>query len=513
MLSVPKTNTKIILFILITAFLSVNAAEALAGVRCRGTINSYQLNIRNIPSRFGDILAVLTSGQIVDVSVADENENWLQINYNGKKGYIRNRAKYIKLECEEPAESVDIQTDPGLDNPSEESDNVVKTANRETASETTGPAVSKAEPAAVNNNTEPNRHEAVIREKIKEKIKTQKKLAQSFSKKEQEIIEGLNEIDYTLNKARLKVRTIHLEINNLEDGINKLERDREDLSDKITFNRNYAGKRLKALYKMKMLGRLDAADMPTTVFDFFLQQNSMKRIIVSDYAFIEKQREGYKELELLEEKLELEMKAKTELEEEYKDQIRIKQQESYKRELILKDIRKKKRLSLAAIESLKQAAIKLDQEISTLKTSKELVFDHDSFAGLKGRLLKPVKGKIISRFGPSKSKDHKIFTFQKGIDIRVERGEPVKSVFKGKVMFAEWLMGYGNLLIINHGENYYTLYAHVEEMFKKKGETVETGEVIATAGDTGSIKGLCLHFEVRHHGKPINPMKWFKKGV
>jgi septal ring factor EnvC (AmiA/AmiB activator) len=95
----------------------------------------------------------------------------------------------------------------------------------------------------------------------------------------------------------------------------------------------------------------------------------------------------------------------------------------------------------------------------------------------------------------------------------VERGEPVRSVFKGEVLFAQWLKGYGNLVIINHGDNYYTLYAHVEEIFKKKGETVDTGEVIATAGDTGSVKGLCLHFEVRHHGKPVNPMQWISKGA
>ena len=80
-------------------------------------------------------------------------------------------------------------------------------------------------------------------------------------------------------------------------------------------------------------------------------------------------------------------------------------------------------------------------------------------------------------------------------------------------MFAQWLKGYGNLMIINHGNNYYTLYAHVEEMYKKKGEQVDIGEIIGTAGDTGSIKGPCLHFEVRHHGKPVDPLKWLKKGA
>jgi septal ring factor EnvC (AmiA/AmiB activator) len=124
-----------------------------------------------------------------------------------------------------------------------------------------------------------------------------------------------------------------------------------------------------------------------------------------------------------------------------------------------------------------------------------------------------VAGKIISRFGVKQSGDYKSFTFQSGIDIRGEQGDPVRSVFKGNVVYAEWLKGYGNMVIIDHGENYYTLYAHLQEMFRKKGDTVDTGEVIATMGDTGSLKGVRLHFELRHHGKPVNPLEWLKKGA
>jgi septal ring factor EnvC (AmiA/AmiB activator) len=68
------------------------------------------------------------------------------------------------------------------------------------------------------------------------------------------------------------------------------------------------------------------------------------------------------------------------------------------------------------------------------------------------------------------------------------------------------------MIIIDHGKNYYTVYAHLEEAFKAKGDVVQTGEVIATAGDTGSMTGAKLYFEVRHHGKPVNPIEWFKKG-
>ncbi len=131
----------------------------------------------------------------------------------------------------------------------------------------------------------------------------------------------------------------------------------------------------------------------------------------------------------------------------------------------------------------------------------------------KGRLILPVTGKIVSRFGIKQSGDYKSFTFQSGIDIRGDQGEPVRSVFRGEVVFAKWLKGYGNMAIIDHGDHFYTVYAHLQEIFRKKGDAVDTGEVIATLGDTGSLKGVCLHFELRHHGQPVDPVEWLKKGA
>lgn len=338
-------------------------------------------------------------------------------------------------------------------------------------------------------------------------------MVQTFSQKEIEIIEGLNEIDYTLNKARIKVAALSQENIKLEENITGLNSKREKLLSDIGINRGYAANRLKALYKMNMIGSLEAAGVPGSIFDFLFRQDAMKRIIASDFEVLEKQRQDLEKLEPLELELKKERQAKIRLEADLVEQIRINKKETLKREMILKEIRKKKKLSLAALDALKAAAIRLDNQISSLEGGSFENRNAISFSSYKGRLIQPVKGKVISRFGPSNTGDYKSFTFQKGIDIKVERGEPVKSVFKGEVVYARWLKGYGNILIINHGDNYYTLYAHVEEMFKHKGERVETGEVIATAGDTGSMKGMCLHFEVRHHGKPVNPMDWLKKGA
>ena len=269
--------------------------------------------------------------------------------------------------------------------------------------------------------------------------------------------------------------------------------------------------RLNALYRVKMIGRMELVSMPDSMFDFFIQQNALGRILASDLDLLERQMEDMKRLATVSRDLEALETEKKRLDATLKEQMRMKTRESLKRSAILKEIREKKELGLAAVASLKLAAKGLENKIATLEPRGG--DDQKGFSRFLGRLKMPVQGTIISRYGPAQNRNYSSFTFQTGIDISVEKGEPVRSVFKGEVLYAEWLKGYGNLIIINHGDSFYTLYAHVEEFFKKKGELVDTSEVIALAGDTGSIKGPCLHFEVRHHGKPVDPMKWLKKGA
>ncbi|MCD4722858.1 MAG: peptidoglycan DD-metalloendopeptidase family protein, partial [Desulfobacula sp.] len=393
-------------------------------------VSTFKLNIRTAPSRNADVVIVVKKGETLDVlQKQGDVGGWLSVEYKGDKGYVRNRPQYITRVPVPPKKEVKKR--------------VKKT--KEFQKE-----IKKEQ-----------------KQNIRVKIQTQEKMVETFSQKEIEIIEGLNEIDYALNKARRKVLALSTEVMQLEGKIEQLNRDREGLSREIIQNREYAGKRLSALYKMNMIGRLDVAGLPTSVFDFFLQQNSMKRIITSDFQLLEKQNLDLEKFEILEQELQKEVQAKTVLETELNNQIRINKKETLKRELILNEIRQKKKLSLAAVESLKQAALQLDNRMKSIQKDEVSFFNDSSFSSYQGRLKIPVKGKVISKFGPSRTGDYKSFTFQKGIDIKVEKGEPVKSVFKGEVIFAQWLKGYGNLLIINHGDNYYTLYAHVEEIFKQ----------------------------------------------
>ena len=127
------------------------------------------------------------------------------------------------------------------------------------------------------------------------------------------------------------------------------------------------------------------------------------------------------------------------------------------------------------------------------------------FPKLKGRLALPVAGEIIARFGQAREGGGPSW---KGLFIRTREGQDVRSVATGQVVFADWLRGFGNLLIVDHGDGYLSLYSNNESLYKQPGDTVRAGDVVAAAGNTGGQEESGLYFELRHQGKPFDPMKW-----
>ncbi len=131
---------------------------------------------------------------------------------------------------------------------------------------------------------------------------------------------------------------------------------------------------------------------------------------------------------------------------------------------------------------------------------------------MKGLLIHPVGGKIVNLYGPYTLPHLKVQGFRSGVDFAVARNEPVKAVSAGKILYASWFRGYGNVVILDHGDHFYTVYAHLEDVFKSVDDQVQTGEIIATVGDSGTQGGTGLYFEVRHHDKALNPVEWLRPG-
>ena len=137
-----------------------------------------------------------------------------------------------------------------------------------------------------------------------------------------------------------------------------------------------------------------------------------------------------------------------------------------------------------------------------LPTSK---YDGSNFASLKGKLNLPVRGDVTNRYGAAR-KDTGLSW--KGLFIRAPEGAEVKSVAKGSVVFADWLRGFGNLIIIDHGDGYMSLYGNNQSLLKNLGDDVKGGDTIAAVGNTGGNESSGLYFELRRQSQPFDPLSW-----
>ncbi len=131
-----------------------------------------------------------------------------------------------------------------------------------------------------------------------------------------------------------------------------------------------------------------------------------------------------------------------------------------------------------------------------------------SFASLKGKLTVPVHGTVVARYGQARGQRG---TTWQGIRYRAKEGSDVMACAPGKVVFSDWLRGFGNLIIIDHGNTYMSVYANNESIFKNVGDVVKQGETIGSVGSSGGANEPGLYFELRYRSKPINPRNWLKR--
>ncbi|MEJ2416360.1 MAG: peptidoglycan DD-metalloendopeptidase family protein, partial [Exilibacterium sp.] len=127
------------------------------------------------------------------------------------------------------------------------------------------------------------------------------------------------------------------------------------------------------------------------------------------------------------------------------------------------------------------------------------------FAKLRGKLPWPTKGAIVHSFGSSRSAGKMKWN---GVMINASQGAEVTAIHRGQVVFADYLRGHGLLMIVDHGDNYMSLYAHNQALYKTTGDRVKAGEVIANVGNSGGLARAGLYFEIRFRGQPTNPAKW-----
>lgn len=161
-------------------------------------------------------------------------------------------------------------------------------------------------------------------------------------------------------------------------------------------------------------------------------------------------------------------------------------------------------LARRMVRELEQADVDLTRVIQEMNEGPAT----SGFGALKGKLPFPAPGAIEVGFGRVVNPRFNTVTVQKGVDIRAAAGSPVKAVAEGTVAYAGWMRGYGNLLILDHGGGYHSLVAHLASVAQQVGAQVAAGDVVGEVGDTGSLKGAYLYFEIRRAGQAVDPAPW-----
>lgn len=176
--------------------------------------------------------------------------------------------------------------------------------------------------------------------------------------------------------------------------------------------------------------------------------------------------------------------------------------------VILKRVREDRTSERRLLLELEQAAQALEETIRTLGRRSARDDVGSGFEALRGKLPPPVSARVVERFGKVVDPEYGTTTVRNGIDFGAKAGETVRSVGRGAVRFAGWFRGYGRIVIVDHGEGFHSISGHLDEIHVKVGTPVDPGDSLGTVGETGSLGGPSLYFELRQDGKPLDPVPW-----
>jgi len=343
---------------------------------------------------------------------------------------------------------------------------------------------------------------------------------------EENLLEDLETIDLKLDKQRKKLKALRGQLKKQEKLINQKLLELKNVVLAKEAAKGKVAARLLAFYRMGKTGVMNVTFSAASLPDMLATDEYYQVMLNHDQDLINSYRDKITSLSKVRDELQLE-----------KDRlirviagIKAKEMEQAatraNRMELLNRIHTEKRLYQRALDEMGKAAKKLSERIKALKSqynnaSRRRGHGRNSskkrrpakgFKSLKGHLSPPVKGVMTIGFGRHRKDRFGITTFANGIDIRTEDGAEVKAVSDGKVVYAGTLRGYGKIVIIDHGHQYYSLVSRLTEIDKSEGDLVRRGEKIGSMSEQEGIIGEGLHFEIRHGTKPQNPLKWLKSG-
>jgi murein hydrolase activator len=365
---------------------------------------------------------------------------------------------------------------------------------------------------------------------VRREIKAQRQLITKTRKVEAVVSTELQEIDRSLKQKIADLGSLDRDLRFVESNLDRTGRAIKQVAEVSNRKKQEIEHRLVSLYKAGELGALRMFFSAESFPQMAENIRYMSSILENDKKLFAEYNDKIEELRRLKVSLEQDMARK----ERIKDGISLKKREiegeKNKKFAYLVKVRQDRKGYETSLKELQANATRLQSMIerlealsrrklssrhgkegSRLKTLPELPPVPDrGFASQKGRMALPVRGDIVETYGKHKHPEFNSYTFSKGLSIAAGAGTEIKAIYDGSVIFADYFKGYGNMVIVDHGGGYFSLYAHASKITKKVGAEVSRNETLATVGDVDSAKGPMLYFEIRYQGKPVDPAGWVR---
>ncbi len=354
-------------------------------------------------------------------------------------------------------------------------------------------------------------------EKLKGEIKAKKRKTEEAQRKEASVLQQIEEADHRIKLRREDLAAVNAKLREKDREIADTNASLKRLRERIAQREDSIRSRLRVMYKEGPNGQLKLLLASSGYNDLLARSASLRWISRREYQLLEGSRVDHARLETTEAYL---LQVRGELQ-GYQREIITKlaalRDERTKKDRLLARVRGEKAVYERAVGELEKSAQRIEGLLRGFEARRRSAASvraqpaGEGLARFKGRLTWPSDGNVVALFGRQKHPKFNTYVQRKGIEIRATQGSVIRSVADGVVAFADWMRGYGLLTIVDHGEGFFSLYAHASKLLVNVGETVRANQPIGEIGDTGLTGENTLYFELRQRGEALDPLAWLAR--
>jgi septal ring factor EnvC (AmiA/AmiB activator) len=335
----------------------------------------------------------------------------------------------------------------------------------------------------------------------------------AYEARERGLLEAVEALDRSSAVLAIHVARARRKANEARGKLTALEAETEELEVRLATTRRAMSARAVALYKAGDAGAVrmlfSAGGMP----EFLTRVQSLRLLLAHDSELLARHQAESDALAQARERAQAAAVRHQEAAARLRERSQQLRDERGVKKRLARQLRSDRARERSALVELETAARALEETLEALRDEplrRAAPAVGPPFASLRGRLPTPVDAPVARGFGRVVDAEYRTETFRKGIEFDAPLGDSVRAVAPGRVRFAGWFRGYGRLVILDHGDDYFTVSGHLAEMSVEVGDRVDAREPIGTVGDTGSLAGPRLYFEIRQGGVPLDPGDWLK---